>query len=356
MGYKIAFNKRKGQRSALSCHPNIVGQETRIPRRSLSKKAVFGLSQDSFLREGRLTRRELLKMLGYSATGLALGGSILGSSACKGGSPNEPPPPPAEVTVRATFFNHTQGPIGEKLYTGISGQPLVIITSDISAGNVDQSRIAVREASSGFLGKLVGFSRSGEVQTNFPSHNGDYHAFLMNLGPTTSNDYAKVDEWIDKEAGRLAFSPAAKWHREDKDGYTGPEEPINDAFFDLNSAIKYSWANYGSDDKVASGGDFGVGYYNDGRGNFGEHTPTWAGVNPERCGNDILKLKIFLEELFEIITLVDDLGGHNTYETITNPATGHLNEIGGDLFAYVHVKDDKTAGSSSKSKFSLGFD
>jgi hypothetical protein len=322
-----------GQRKALSYDPNLSGQETRIPRRSFLKRTI--------------------SLIGATAMAAYIGSGI----GCKSPNGPEPPPPPTEVTVRATFFNHTQGAIGEKLYTGISGQPLVIRTSDVSAGNVDQSRIAVREAfSNGFLGKLIGFSRSGEVQTSFPSQSRDYNAFLMNLGPTTNADYLKVDEWDDGYSGRLEFGPVAKWHREDKNGYTGPEGPINDAFADLNNAIKYSWANYGSLDKVSSGGDFGVGYYNNGRGNYGEHTGTWAGVNPTTCTDDIIKLKVFLSELFEIITRTDDLGGRNTYESITNRATGHLNEIGRDLFAYVHVKDEKIAGTSSKSRFSLGFD
>ena len=38
---------------------------------------------------------------------------------------------------------------------------------------------------------------------------------------------------------------------------------------------------------------------------------------------------------------------------ITNDITGHLNEIGRDLFAYVYVKDYKKASSSSG--FSIGF-
>src|SRR4030066_986940 len=72
------------------------------------------------------------------------------------------------------------------------------------------------------------FQGMGEVQTNYPNQDQDYHVFLMNLGPTTNAHYALIDEWIDngEEYARLHFSPAVKWHRKDLDGYTGPEGGI----------------------------------------------------------------------------------------------------------------------------------
>ena len=297
---------------------------------------------DKIIRKWKLSRRELLKILGYSGARLTLGGNIPSSIACKG-SPAEPEPLPTQVTLRATFFNHTKGSIGEKTYTGSSGSPLILKTSDVYASNVDQNRIVVREAANGgVLGKRIGYSRNGEVQATFPSQNRDYDVFLMNQGPTTSNDYAKIDVWVDKGGGILVSNPAAKWCREDIDGYTGPEAPINDAFNDLDGSIKHSWANYGRYDKMGNGGDFSVGYCN-GYGAAGRHSKHWAGVDPIRCAGHVLRLKVFLSELFEMITQTDDLAGANTFELITNPATGHLNEIGRDLFAYAHVKDDKTA-------------
>jgi len=58
----------------------------------------------------------------------------------------------------------------------------------------------------------------------------------------------------------LRNSPNAKWHREDKDGFTGPKAPIDNVTWQLHNALQYSWAKYGSLTKVNSGGDFGVEY------------------------------------------------------------------------------------------------
>ncbi len=47
---------------------------------------------------------------------------------CKGLT--TPEPPPHRVTVRATFFNHTKGVVGDKTYSGMSGSPLTIKVDD----------------------------------------------------------------------------------------------------------------------------------------------------------------------------------------------------------------------------------
>ena len=128
----------------------------------------------------------------------------------------------------------------------------------------------------------------------------------------------------------------------DRDGYTGKESIINNAVSQLNNTINYSWAKYGSLNKVGSNGDFGIGYgycsnY------IGIHTSSWAGANPDNCFNELRQLQVFLAEIFELTTGTDDLNGHNTFMTITNPYdNGNLTPIGKDLWAYVFVKDSKT--------------
>ena len=151
----------------------------------------------------------------------------------------------------------------------------------------------------------------------------------------------------------LLYSPDAKWHREDQDGKTGPEAPIDDAMNQLNNALSYSWKKYGSFNKVSSGGNFGVGYsYCDGWS--GLHSSTWAGGNPDLTPEYWMKLKVFLEEIFELQTQTDDLGGKTTNLTICDLATGNLNLIGRDLLAYIYVKDSK-ASSSGSFKFGIEF-
>jgi len=152
--------------------------------------------------------------------------------------------PPGPVTVNATFYNHTQGVISEKTYSGISGQPLVIKISDVYASNAD------------------------------------YDIFLMNT--SAGANYQLIDEWVDKRGGILLCPPDAKWSRQDLDGKTGPEAPINTVIGDLNYALNYPWKKYGSLTQVSSGGNIGVGYgYCNGW--VGMHSATWAGVNPNFC-------------------------------------------------------------------------
>jgi len=295
----------------------------------------------------KTSRRSFLKKT-IKGIGTLLLASYIGLTpiACKKTpfTPEPPPTPPHQVTVKVDFYNHTQGIIGEKTYTGMSSQPgLIIKINDCpNTSTIDPKRIALRqENQGGGLGKLINFSRTGETNTNFPEENTTtYQAYLMNN--TNHADYNLIDEWIDKGAGILRFPPNCTWHREDRDGYTGKESIINNAVSQLNNAINYSWAKYGSLNKVGSNGNFGIGYgycsnY------IGVHTGSWAGANPDNCFDEIQQLQVFLSEIFELITGTDDLNGHNTFMTITNPYdNGNLNPIGKDLFAYVFVKDSKT--------------
>lgn len=294
---------------------------------------------------------------------LALIASLLGyvliNSSCKDTptTPKPPPTTPKDVVVNAYFRNHTQGGNYEKKYYGKSGEELIIKVSDVNVPNTDSKRIAVRKAANGgYLGELIGFSRNKEVKTTYPNQGMSYDVFLMNIGPTTKSEhYQKIDDWVGKGGGTLEFQPNMEWHREDKHGKTGPEGPINDAIRDLSNAVNYSWAKYGSLTKVGSGGNFGVGYADLPPGWGGDHTSDWAGVDYALKSDDI-RLKLFLAEIFELITRTKDIyDGERTYPLITDPITGHLNEIGRDLFAYVFVKDTKTASSSLKSGFSIKF-
>jgi len=302
------------------------------------------------LKNASMTRREMLSFLGKTTGTIA--GIGLGMR-CS--NPTTPEPPPVSVTVKAVFYNHTQGLLGEKTYNGMSRDPLTIKVSDLpSTEGVDQNRIAVREsANGGYLGEQKGFSKNKEVNIVFPNQSMTYDVYLMNHGPTGSRHYQKIDNWNTP----LITSPNAKWHREDRDGYTGPKAPINNVTWQLHNALQYSWAKYGSLNKVGSGGEFGIGY---GYCNnwMAMHSKDWAGVYPDRVTHNIFRLRVFNSEIFELITQTADIANdYNSYALITDPYTGNLNEIGRDLFAYAHVIDNQTVGSSSKAKLnvSIGF-
>jgi hypothetical protein len=118
---------------------------------------------------------------------------LIAVSSCKSPEKPQEPEQPHQVTVRAIFYNHTQGLIGEKTYTGMSGQSLAIKVGDIAANNVDSQRIAVRKAGGGSsLGRLVGFSRNGEVSTIYPNSDSDFEVYLMNT--TAKAKYQLIDE------------------------------------------------------------------------------------------------------------------------------------------------------------------
>jgi hypothetical protein len=173
-----------------------------------------------------------------------------------------------------------------------------------------------------------------------PKQDKNYTLFLMNA--SNGADYRKVDTWINTNEGVLEYVPPIKWFLEDKNGYQGPEDVIQDVVDQLNDALAYSWANYGSFQKVdqRKNNSFGVGYGYC-RNQFGWHSPYWAGVNPDHCLTYKMKLATFLEEIFELITRLNDIGGKDTATLITDPETGNLNEVGKDLLAYVFVKDEK---------------
>ena len=266
----------------------------------------------------KTSRRSFLKKAVKRIGTLFLAGYMtLAGMNCKS-NPTTPdlPVPPHQITVKVDFYNHTQGIIGEKTYTGMSSQPgLIIRVNDCpNTSTIDPHRIAVRqESQTRGLGKLIMFSRTGETNTNFPEENTTYRAYLMNN--TNNTDYNLIDE---KEGGgQIAFSPNCTWNREDRDGYTGKKSIITSAVSQLNNAINYSWAKYGSLNKVGSNGDFGIGYgyCND---YIGWHTGSWAGANPNNCFNEAQQLKVFLAEIFELTTRTNNLNGTNTFMTITN--------------------------------------
>ena len=142
----------------------------------------------------KTSRRSFLKKSVYTLGSILLAGYIgLTPIACKKTpfTPEPPPTPPHQVIVKVDFYNHTQGIIGEKTYSGMSSQPgLIIKVNDCpNTSTVDSKRIAVRqEGQGGGLGKLINFSRTGETNTSFPEENTTtYQAYLM----TITNPYDK---------------------------------------------------------------------------------------------------------------------------------------------------------------------
>ena len=163
------------------------------------------------------------------------------------------------------------------------------------------------------------------------------------MNALNGTDYRKVDTWISANEGVLEYDPSLAWYREDRNDYHGPEDVIQEAIDQLNDALDYPWARYGNLQKIdqRKNSSFGVGYGYC-RNQYGWHSPYWAGVNPDYCLTYKTKLETFLEEIFELITRLNDIGGKDTATLITDPESGKLNEVGKDLLAYVFVKDEKS--------------
>lgn len=217
------------------------------------------------------------------------------------------------------------------------GEPVMIRISDLSVEGVDKDRIIIREH---LFGKRIAFSQTGVALFEAPKENKSYTLYLMNA--SHGADYRKVDTWTGTNEGILEYIPPFKWYREDRDDHDGPDDVMADAINQLKEALEYPWAIYGSFKRIdqRENGSFGVGYGHC-RNQFGWHNPYWAGVNPDHCLTYKMKLATFLEEIFELTTRLNDIGGKDTATLITDPETGNLNDVGKDLFAYVFIKDEK---------------
>lgn len=290
-----------------------------------------------------LSRRELLRLLGQAGT-TAAGIAILGT--CKGTptSPGPEPPKPVHSTVLVRFYNHTQGYLGEKTYNGTSDSLLPVKAGDCpDVSTVDMNRIAVREAAEGgWLGRRIEYSSTGQLKsTKFPTQDSEYDAFLMNK--TNGADYGLIED-----NDGLPHSPNATWDREDWYA-TGPDEIPHEAIRQIREVLVFPWAKYLELTELPPDirGNFYVGYRvapdaPEFRGSWGESA---AWVNPEVCGDDVLRLRVFIE----MITghLISKMGfGYNstvppTYEYITD--NNGINEIGKDLLACSIVRDRRHA-------------
>ncbi len=295
--------------------------------------------------DDRLSRRELLRQLGRG--GLAAAG-LVAMARCKGSTtpqPPEPPPPAVRVNVLAKFFNHTQGHIGDREYSGLSDSPLVIKISDCpDISTVDPNRFAVREAAhGGWLGRLVEFSASGQLSlAKYPGQDMEYDIFLLNK--TNNADYSLIEHNDGLYRGQ---TPAATWDREDHDA-SGPDEIPHEAMRQISQALTFPWAKYMEFTELQPfvRGDFWVGYlipYGiDYAMSFrGLWSEIGASVNPEICADDILRLRVFIEMIIGHIVMKMNFASNYTtppsYEYLTD--NKGISLVGRDILACSVVKD-----------------
>jgi hypothetical protein len=242
-----------------------------------------------------------------------------------------------KVVLSFEVYNHTQGFLTKFDRTTRQGTPVTVRISNLDVEGVREDRMVVRRER---FGARVAFNLAGMASFEAPEQDETYTIYLMNA--SNGADYRKVDTWTNSNEGILEYVPPIRWYREDRNDMNGPEDIILDAVRQLNEALDYSWAKYGSIQRIETrkNSSFGVGYGYC-RNQFGWHSLYWAGVNPDHCPDYKMKLATFLEEIFELVTRLNDIGGKDTATLITDPDTGNLNGMGKDLLAYVFVKDEK---------------
>jgi hypothetical protein len=282
------------------------------------------------IKEGRLTRRDFFRL------GALVGAGALINYACSGKSPTEPIPPQNNpINIKLVYRNHAQGKYGERTINGIRpGDQFVVKARDISGGQVDEDRVAVRESN---FGRLLGFSDNRDLILNAPNTDKTYEVYGFNIGDGA--DYGLMDK---QDAGLYFGKHNFVVYRKDRDGKTGPEYIWEDVFNQLNNALKRpGGGNYGFIDRRpnAGSGDFSYGYADTFKlcGGIGCHGGDSIEIYPSN--NDIAKIATGLEEAFEQICGVQNINGMPSQETICDNGSDRFNAKGRDLFAYCLVKE-----------------
>ncbi len=250
----------------------------------------------------------------------------LGTGCTKKDNPITPPGP---VTLQFDIYNHTKGYRGQVSKTVMSEIPLTIKVNELGISGVDPQRIAIKE---GNLGNHVVFSNTGEATFTTPRQNTNYSIILFD------KSHNAPYEWMDSPnySGLLNGTRNYDVFRKDFDGQTGPEDVWADVFDQLNAALDVGFTKWGYINRQPNGtsGNFSYGYGNS-NGGGGWHQGDWITINA--TAGPIEYVRIGLEEAFENICSVDNIGG--TSSSVTIVSGGVLNPVGKDLFAYVFAKD-----------------
>jgi hypothetical protein len=271
-----------------------------------------------------IKRRDFLKGAATIAGGAAISSLPIINSGCKGNGPRN------TVKVNVTFFNHTQGELGQKTYDGLSGEYLEINVGSLGYDGVDRNRIAVRKATGNreTMGELLRFSNTGIAYPKFPENDENWEAYLINSG--SGAPYDLIDE-IGPQI-KLSGPRNGNWYRNDKDR-TGPEEPILEAIRQLDEALDYPWKEYGGFTKTDNSG-FGIGY---------AHYPFYSRydvwIDPEVYITPVDRLKNFINFIFRYAISIGWLNNQEPHYIICDQSTGNLNNKGRDLMTYIYVKD-----------------
>jgi hypothetical protein len=294
----------------------------------------------SYQFDNKVDRRGFLRFARTIAASAFIGSLPIMCSACKG-SPTipepspQPPPPGKDVTVTVKFYNHTQGPLGEKQYQGKSNESLALSISQLGFNGVYPERIAVRKAAdANTMGSFLGFAKTGGISIPYPQNDETWEAYLMNF---RENAYELYDADEQVYGCKLSGPRNITWQRRDI-GLTGPDEPIIEAVRQINVALDYPWKRYGSLTQ-SDNGDIGIGYtdltdlLDPYSGSLKDHT---IFIDPNRIPKYEDRVGTFIIATFGYLTRT---GLRVAIEQLTDKLTGNLAPFGKDLLGYFYVKD-----------------
>lgn len=260
--------------------------------------------------------------------------AILAASAS---AADEHKPKPVNVTLEFDVYNSTKGKqSGFKRKAG-DRKKITIKIAELGVPDVDPGRIVVRERHrDGKIGKLVTFSKTGEVALKVPDRDASYDIFLVN-----SSNQANYDCLDDQKVKMVNHKRFVKVIRRNF-GQAGPDGILRDIFKQLNQAlnpfgITYGGLNY---DRGFTSGDMSAGYGELGEKSirqqpwFGTHWPNGFVINIKKIGKAYLKAvkAVGVEEAFETYFGVDDICGRESGMMIQ--FDGKLTPQGKDIIAY----------------------
>lgn len=258
------------------------------------------------------------------------------------------PPEPIDVTVSLDAYNHTKG--FQKNLTARTvkaGSTIDIPITELGVAGVDTKYVAVY--SEDFKTK-ISFDTDSSATFTAPQNNVKYHIILFNklgknpLGQQVTYDWVERSSLWNNKRNHVVY-------RRDFDGQTMEErvwggEALPElggkrgVFDQLNEALKTGYnVVWGHVDRqpTATTGDFSYGA-GDSIGADGVHAGSYITVNAKKLHYSIMSMvAIGLEEAFENLLGVDDIGGQSSSVSIQSQAV--LTQNGKDLFVFAYIKD-----------------
>jgi hypothetical protein len=266
-----------------------------------------------------------------------------------------------KTTLTFEVINHTTGIIGTYTVPDImTGTDYTVSIPGIREkinipGKIDENHIIVRGPRDNCQFLAVnrhGNSASFKVdKTTQKTWNFSYTVLLLSAENNTN--YALIDDFADQNSNWaiLNFPPNCTYWR-GTDQLPGSENAIINAVSQLNNALVIPGFTYGKISKVDTNGNFKLYYTNEVTGGLhGYYDGVYfAKVNPSNI-QEYQMLFVWLEEIFELMTKTDDLGGKDSHRTITDwQTTGNLNQTGIDLLCYVYSKDAQKIGATTNAQ------